>query len=97
MNPKTLQEKVEYISFLHKQNLNGRESEDELFELGIQAGIEETEEDRDEFAIEFAEWCCSRYTKLHSVWCPIFGDQRDKNNWKTTKELLEIYKKEKGL
>lgn len=51
----------------------------------------------DEFAIAFSEWCCSRYTKLYSVWCPIFGDQRDKNNWKTTKELLEIFKKEKGL
>ena len=25
-------ERVEYISFLHKQNLNGRETEDELFE-----------------------------------------------------------------
>jgi hypothetical protein len=47
-------------------------------------------------AIEFSEWCCSRYAKLYSVWCPIFGDQRDKNNWKTTKELLEIFKKEKG-
>jgi hypothetical protein len=36
--------RVEYISFLHKQNLNGRETEDELFEAGINAGIEETEE-----------------------------------------------------
>ena len=36
-------ERVEYISFLHKQNLNGRETEDELFEAGILAGIEETE------------------------------------------------------
>lgn len=35
-------ERVEYISFLHKQNLNG-ETEDELFEAGILAGIEETE------------------------------------------------------
>lgn len=50
-----------------------------------------------DYAIEFSEWCCNRYTKLYSVWCPIFGDQRDKNNWRTTKELLEIFKKEKGL
>lgn len=57
----------------------------------------ELEQIADDYAIEFAEWCCSRYTKLYSVWCPIFGDQRDKNNWKTTKELLEIFKKEKGL
>lgn len=59
--------------------------------------LDKLEQIADEFAIGFADWCCSKYTKLHSVWCPIFGDQRDKNNWKTTKELLEIYKKEKGL
>jgi hypothetical protein len=50
----------------------------------------------DEYAIEFAEWCASKYMKLHSVWCPIFGDQRNKDNWKTTKDLLEQFKKEKG-
>ena len=33
-------ERVEYISFLHKQNLNGRETEDELFEAGIIAGLD---------------------------------------------------------
>jgi hypothetical protein len=33
--PKTHQEKIEWYSVLHKQNLNGRETEDELFELGI--------------------------------------------------------------
>ena len=49
----------------------------------------------EEFAIEFAEWCANRYVKLNSVWCPIFGDQRDKNNWKTSKELLDQFKKEK--
>jgi hypothetical protein len=97
MKAKTLEEKVECYALLHKQNLNGRESEDQLFEAGILAGIEETIEERDEFAIEFAEWCASKYMKLHSVWCPIFGDQRNKDNWKTTKDLLEIFKKEKGL
>jgi hypothetical protein len=40
----TFQERVDYISFLHKQNLNGRETEDQLFEAGIMAGMEETEE-----------------------------------------------------
>lgn len=40
----TLEERVEWIALLHKQNLNGRETEDELFEAGILAGIEETEE-----------------------------------------------------
>jgi hypothetical protein len=40
----TLEERINHIAFLHKQNLNGRETEDELFEAGILAGIEETEE-----------------------------------------------------
>ena len=40
----TLEERVRYIAFLHKQNLSGRESEDEVFEIGILAGIEETKE-----------------------------------------------------
>jgi hypothetical protein len=42
-------DRIDYISFLHKQNLNGREDEDTLFEAGIEAGITETEE----FMLEF--------------------------------------------
>lgn len=76
MKPQTIEEKVQWCAMLHKQNLNGRETEDELFEAGILAGIEETEELRDEFAIEFVEWI-------------IRG--------KIRKELLEMFKKEKGL
>lgn len=38
-----MKERVEWIAMMHKQNLNGRETEDELFEAGILAGIEETE------------------------------------------------------
>lgn len=95
MNLKTIQEKAEYYSFLHKQNLNGRESEDELFELGIQVGIEETEQLQDEFAIEFAEWL-SMFTQEFQD-----GDLRywNKDKWerKSLEELLETFKKEKGL
>ena len=40
----TQYERIDYIANLHKQNLNGRETEDEIFESGIRAGIEETEE-----------------------------------------------------
>lgn len=36
----TLEKRVEWISMMHKQNLNGRETEDELFEAGIIAGLE---------------------------------------------------------
>ena len=42
MEEKKIEERIQYISFLHKQNLNGRETEDELFEAGILAGIEES-------------------------------------------------------
>jgi hypothetical protein len=56
MKSKTIEEKVEWYAMLHKQNLNGRETEDELFEAGILAGIEETFEERDEFAIDFSNW-----------------------------------------
>lgn len=36
--------RLDYISFLHKQNLNGKETEDELFEAGIKCALEEVEE-----------------------------------------------------
>ena len=90
MTPK---EKVEYYSFLHKQNLNGRETEDELFEAGILVGIEETEIIADEFAIGFAEWCDNNYFRMGrlSFWSE--STDWDNNKKLTTKELLEIYKK----
>lgn len=40
----TLEERINYISTLYLQNLNGRETDDEIFEAGIEAGIKETEE-----------------------------------------------------
>jgi hypothetical protein len=76
MTPK---EKVEYYSFLHKQNLNGRETEDELFEAGILVGIEESAIIAEEFAIGFAEWLEKQDWEIYH------------NN--TARELLEIYKK----
>lgn len=77
----TIEEKVEWYAMLHKQNLNGRETEDELFETGILVGIEETLEERDDYAIEFAEWIIKRQT----------------NYFESLKKLLEVFKKEKGL
>ena len=44
MKKETLEERINYISTLHLQNLNGRETDDEIFEAGIEAGIKETEE-----------------------------------------------------
>jgi len=49
----------------------------------------------DEFAIGFAEWCKQEYdvenTAFHNKWLDVDG------KYVSTKELLEIYKKEKGL
>jgi hypothetical protein len=49
----------------------------------------------DDFAIGFAEWLANSYYSYN------FGikmfEHRNKEIYKTTKELLEIYKKEKGL
>ena len=59
----SLEERVEYIAFLHKQNLNGRETEDELFEAGILAGIEETEEEMysEEEVLNFTQTIIQQY------------------------------------
>ena len=59
----SLEERVEYIAFLHKQNLNGRETEDELFEAGILAGIEEAEEEMysEEEVLNFTQTIIQQY------------------------------------
>jgi hypothetical protein len=97
MKQKTLKERIQYISFLHKQNLNGRETEDELFEAGIEAGIEEEEEDRNEFAIGFGEWISNNRNNLKAHQTEILWHHCSIEMWITTKELLQIYKKEKEL
>ena len=53
---------------------------------GFKQGVKLQKQKQDEFAIGFAEWL-----KLPSQRNEFFNDL------KTTKELLEIYKKEKGL
>jgi hypothetical protein len=53
------------------------------------------EQEADEFAIGFADWCKQEYeledTSFHNKWRDVNGEYRE------SKELLEIYKKEKGL
>lgn len=80
----THEEKIEWYSLLHKQNLNGRETEDELFEAGISVGIQEAENLRDEFTIGFSKYLLSQIYNM------TFGEN-------SIEELLKIYKKEKGL
>jgi hypothetical protein len=49
----------------------------------------------EEFAIGFADWCKQEYeledTSFHNKWRDVNGEYRE------SKELLEIYKKEVGL
>lgn len=59
--------------------------------------VEECQKIADNYAIDFAEWCDNNYFRMGntSIWS-------DCTNWEdnikiTTKELLEMYKKEKGL
>lgn len=40
----TKEELVEWVEIMHLQNTNGRETEDEMFRLGIEAAIEELTE-----------------------------------------------------
>ncbi len=42
---------------------------------------------------EFIEWVGLHYIRMNKVWCHKFRDQRDKDNWKTTQELYELFKK----
>jgi hypothetical protein len=55
----------------------------------------ECEQIADDFAIDFADWCKQEYeledTSFHNKWRDVNGEYRE------SKELLEIYKKEKGL
>jgi hypothetical protein len=51
----------------------------------------------DEFAIGFAEWCDDNYFRMGNTSFWAESMDWDNDNKFTTKELLEIYKKEKGL
>jgi hypothetical protein len=89
MKPQTIEEKVEWYAMLHGQNLNGRETEDELFEAGILAGIEETEEIMysDGEVGEIVYNIVGELAKYHGV--IIDGAKLN--------ELFKQFKKEKGL
>lgn len=79
-----MKERVEWIALIHKQNLNGRETEDELFEAGILAGIEETEEIMysEGEVIELLTKRDSHRINTHSL-----------GGWKSPEDWFENYKK----
>jgi succinylglutamate desuccinylase len=81
---KNIEERAEQIiEYVLDNTLYDYEASDKIIKLA------------DEFAIEFAEWLANSYYSYN------FGikmfQHRNKEIYKTTKELLEIYKKEKGL
>lgn len=87
-------DRVEFISFLHKMNLNGRETEDELFEAGILAGIKETEE----LTIEFADWLNKgRFSQYGNQWTNPKLPKKSNDDWLffTSQQLYEIFKRER--
>jgi len=51
----------------------------------------------DDYAIGFAEWCIYYREKNRNVYGDILHSLSKYDETYTTKELLEIYKKEKGL
>lgn len=55
--------------------------------LAYQQGIEET--------LEFTEWVCYNYIRLHNVWVHKLKNQLDKSNYLTTKELYDFWIKRK--
>ena len=56
-------------------------------------GFDSVKQLNDEYAIEFAEWIRVRFYDNGSYWI----DSNKDDNLYTSKELLEIFKKEKGL
>jgi len=71
-----------------RQNLAGHLSNEKT---EVDANI--AEKIADDYAIEFAEWIDELgYVKLTDLWISL-----EDESGKTAKELLEIFKKEKGL
>ena len=55
------------------------------------------QKEKEDFAIGFAEWCDDNYFRMGNTSFWAESMDWDNDNKFTTKELLEIYKKEKGL
>lgn len=69
-------------------------------ELGYDKGViipEKIEQISDEYAIEFAEWVSCKYKNLDNKNWFSTTYQLEMGIFLSSKELLEIFKKEKGL
>lgn len=88
----TLKKKFNNVEVMFESQ-TGTLKYDELCEASNQC-----EKIADDYAIEFAEWCDDNYFKNgkgNSNWSASMDWDDDEKF--TTKELLEIFKKEKGL
>jgi len=70
---------------------------DQYYILPVVDDAEQLVKIADEFAIGFAEWCDNNYFGMGNTSFWAESMDWDNDNKFTTKELLEIYKKEKQL
>ena len=100
MKQETLEEIAERILANNIDGLRDALKDDDLFffykgVIQCYGQAMAKQDKQDEFAIGFAEWLSNSYYSYN------FGikmyEHRNKEIYKTTKELLEIYKKEKAL
>jgi hypothetical protein len=82
---------------LREKFIKCRNKLNQYYVLPITDDAEQLEKISDDYAIEFAEWCDNDYFRMGNT--NIWSHTTDwEDNLKfTTKELLEIFKKEKGL
>ena len=71
--------------------------DDALFYIEPKESITKCVQIAEEFAIGFAEWCDDNYFRMGNTSFWAESMDWDNDNKFTTKELLEIYKKEKQL
>lgn len=71
----TKEELVEWIETMHLQNTNGRETEEEMFRLGIEAAIEELTE----FNLFSIPVVVGQSEQLPPFYCPNCGNEWDTN------------------
>lgn len=42
-------------------------------------------------ALEFAEWICSKYIRMHATWIGKYSNQFNKDAYKTTEQLYKFW------
>ena len=80
---------------MRKQDFIQSKLEETKFRVYSPGELVTTQEEVDDYAIDFAEWADDNYFRLgnNSIWVK----DLDTDIIITSKELLEIFKKEKGL